>query len=388
MKTIKRINIEKVKIGSFKNIKNTEFDVSPLGVIFKGKNGIGKSNTLNAIYWCLTGVDLANNSDNSSFVPKSLRNSDGLVVDVEVKLNVGKIRRTLTYTKRTLSEDIYINDLKTESSKVGEAEIDKMLGLLEYTFLEYTNKDFVMRRFALNPQYIFTLTPKAIRDVVIKRYSKCKPTKAIRDVLDNPFLLESVKGLSEKELSYLELVAIDNRLSSKIKNNKSQIDKLTTCDSVLKTLKQGTYEKALQQTNAALTVFQKENIEYDAKERIVAASILELEKIYAERAKKDHSIVNIDIFSTNSSGVSKSCLEINRNEIDIEQRSTSESIFDSMDLILEYFDAVGAEVILPMFIDKAESINYDYLHGICHTTQLLATEVIEQVIPQIEREDL
>lgn len=53
--------IKKIKIENFRNIKSLEFDVSEATII-AGRNGLGKSNTLNAIVWFFTDTIYTDNA--------------------------------------------------------------------------------------------------------------------------------------------------------------------------------------------------------------------------------------------------------------------------------------------------------------------------------------
>lgn len=62
------MNISRVIIDNFRNIKHAEYDLKKMN-IFAGPNGTGKSNTLLAIYWVLNDYLLDGSSDNESNKP-------------------------------------------------------------------------------------------------------------------------------------------------------------------------------------------------------------------------------------------------------------------------------------------------------------------------------
>ena len=168
--------IQRVSVFSFKNISdklsNLTFGLADgENLVIEGRNALGKSNILNAIFWCLTGYDLNGCSDNEQFVPHG-HESDG-IVDVEVVTNVGKFQRfTRRDVKGVLSSSLVIDGLPVASLRDGEIEIDKRFGILPFTFSNLVNKDFNLRRFLLNPTYHFGLAPKTIRDVLAKQVSR------------------------------------------------------------------------------------------------------------------------------------------------------------------------------------------------------------------------
>ena len=129
---MEKIIIERVAIHSFKNIQNLSFSLNK-GEDFTvtGKNGLGKSNILNAIYWCIMGTDLNGCTEQTQFLP--YRNTESKV-DVEVQLNIGKIKRVVEVdAKGTASQTVLLDDT-IYTLKDYDIELDKRLGLLPFTF--------------------------------------------------------------------------------------------------------------------------------------------------------------------------------------------------------------------------------------------------------------
>ena len=390
---MEKVIIEQVKISKFKNLIDVQYQFDPKSkvIIFKGRNGIGKSNMLNSMYWCLTGVDLNNSSQTEDFIPKKLREEYGTVVDVEVKLNVLKIRRKIERTTKGLSESLILNDIPTETLKAGEIEIDSKLGLLPYTLSSFSNKDFSMRRFVLNPNYIYSLSPKAMRDVVVKRYStKCDPKFNI-EILNKSLVENTFKEYANEDdtFSYLTLCGSIAKAQSLFKSLKDQNEMLKTAGIVIATLKNCDTTVVQERIEELYNDSLKRINKVDSQLKVLDMAKLEFEKKFCEIAKEDNPLINFELITTNSKGVEKSTFEITSNDIEVRQRSTSESIFDGINMIQEYFIAVGFDGALPLFIDKAESIDSSKLITLFSgERQIFATQVQDRNDIKMEVESL
>ena len=97
--------IKQVEIKNFRNIKEAIYNFQTPTTIIAGKNGLGKSNTLNAINWLLTNTLLTDNygkneNDIESIVP--ITHSKGQHTEVSIWLDAGtkytKIYKT-TYAR-------------------------------------------------------------------------------------------------------------------------------------------------------------------------------------------------------------------------------------------------------------------------------------------------
>ncbi|MCM1556787.1 MAG: AAA family ATPase [Anaeroplasma bactoclasticum] len=92
------MQIRKLEIKNFRNIGQATYDFETNPVIFGGKNGIGKSNTLNALMWAVTGMLLTDNygegeNDLDTIVPENYRK--GMHTEVTITFESGT-----TFTKR------------------------------------------------------------------------------------------------------------------------------------------------------------------------------------------------------------------------------------------------------------------------------------------------
>lgn len=119
--------ISSIKISNYRQYKGTQIldftiDNTKNVSIILGKNGAGKSNLLNAITWCLYGIEIhkSNDKHDSSGMPlintaalKSLNPNQNISAEVEIHLNTDSgpwiIRRTLDGGKTGLGEP-YVNE--------------------------------------------------------------------------------------------------------------------------------------------------------------------------------------------------------------------------------------------------------------------------------------
>ena len=366
--------IKRVTISSFKNIKNLTFDlVDGENLVIEGRNGLGKSNILNAIYWCLTGYDLNGCPDNELFVPYYDRESK---VDVEVTTNVGKIQRTAAREKGTLSTLLFIDNVPF-ALKDGEIEIDKRLGILPFTFSNTINKDFNLRRFLMNPTYHFGLVPKTIRDIFAKQISKELIKKDVK-IDFNPLFLkliveENDPAFDTEVPNYYEII---ERLTSKFdadtKLLKTQIEKWNVVLTYLKTIQD------------QLTPETIDHLEYRIKEAQLTLNMIEEKLMVLDSGRQSlneamekvqKGLIRIEFQTTTSKGTKKNAYKVKSTGIELEQCSTSESIEDSFRLIDLWSTSVGCHVSLPIFIDRAESMNSEKIRNLEFGHQVLLTKV-------------
>ncbi len=92
------MKIVKLEIKNFRNIGQATYDFTKNPIIFGGKNGIGKSNTLNALMWAVTGTLLTDNygkgeNDLDTIVPEN--HQKGMHTEVTITFESG-----ISFTKR------------------------------------------------------------------------------------------------------------------------------------------------------------------------------------------------------------------------------------------------------------------------------------------------
>lgn len=160
------MKVKNVVIKSFRNLKNVSYSLEGKNVAFIGNNRTGKTNTLNAIMWCLTGVDLKNGSQDIKNVPFDLVDSEGVVVDVMVLLDEFNVRRTITLKNKSCKQTLYIDGLEYEKVSDAELEIDKKLGILPYAI--FNTKNFNVRRLFISPMYLTCVKESDFREFITK----------------------------------------------------------------------------------------------------------------------------------------------------------------------------------------------------------------------------
>ena len=167
------MKIAHITIRNFKNIDYAEYDLGDKN-FFVGKNYIGKSNTILAIYWLLTGYMLDGTSNDISLKQnKNTRN----IVSVEATFEDGWKFRKDYYEKWTTTKgvsaysgniiDYYINSIKCNNNDDAYNGLKAKLGIKEVDLMESGKKIDTIRAFT-NPLY-FTeqIEWKLLRSVII-----------------------------------------------------------------------------------------------------------------------------------------------------------------------------------------------------------------------------
>lgn len=119
------MKIKKIKIDSFRGLKNLEFDLKNKINVFSGANGLGKSTIIDSIMWVLTDETLVygkQNSDNRNF--ENLKD----VIKVTLELDNGATLERTYYDKwkedadGNLKFDKVINEFRINGAKYGSKE--------------------------------------------------------------------------------------------------------------------------------------------------------------------------------------------------------------------------------------------------------------------------
>ncbi len=191
------MKLNEVKINNFRNVLNKEFTTCSF-TILEGKNMSGKTNTLNAIYWALTGVDLEGSKENRTNFPFGSEDP----ISVELVFDTFSFKRTCEYEDGTPTTSLYINGEKAKTNKTGEALIHAKLGVTDLVLT--APKDFNIVRFLIDPLYFDTISPSALRkflymlsgidfkQVADKQNKAVSEMLAKRQVLDPYKLLDAI----------------------------------------------------------------------------------------------------------------------------------------------------------------------------------------------------
>lgn len=233
-------NLNRVLIHNFRNVANKEITLLGSNII-SGPNMIGKTNTLNAIHWAFTGVDMTGANDNRANF--TIGGDD----KISVLLDFGSFtfERVCVMANDSPTIKTYIDGEEAKSVKTGEALLCAKLGLADFVLTQ--PKGFNIVRFLLDPLYFDTISPSALRKFLYKQASidfrsiadqQSGPTKALlekrgiyepyklsddisKDKKDNKTILEAVKltaGLYPQTPEFLdETKKITNNYEKQIK---------------------------------------------------------------------------------------------------------------------------------------------------------------------------
>ena len=201
--------IKSIEIKAFRNIKDKVYKCDKNIITIIGNNTVGKTNTLNAIYWCLTGCDLEGSIDNSLNIPYGEKEAS-----VKIVLDSGTITRTVNSDDFKVVVSINGEDY---GSKTAESKIDEILGISELA--KKDTAKFKVRRFLLNPKYY--------QLVSVGEFRKWFLSVMFKDITEEEIIKES--SLSEVVqklvLTGESLSSMSNNANKKIKSLNAQIDK-------------------------------------------------------------------------------------------------------------------------------------------------------------------
>lgn len=175
------MKLNKVIINNFRNIQHVEYDLDQRN-IFCGPNKQGKTNTISAIYWALTGYQIDGTSDSAKNKPFT---DTSLEVSVELQFDTFKMKRTFQedwvktrgsneVTLKGHKQNIYINDVKF-TIKAGEDKIKALLGLN----INLSTSKFDLLRCVIDPYYIVNMSSqnnwKVLREFIIELVGDVTP---------------------------------------------------------------------------------------------------------------------------------------------------------------------------------------------------------------------
>lgn len=158
------MKLKHIAISNFRNIKKAEYDLSDRN-IFIGPNYTGKTNTLLAIYWLLTGYLLDGSSDDASHKPNMSDEDRKQMVCVQLTFDDGwciKKNYAENWVKKRGTKEIVLDGNITEyyigfepaldKAGVGEAK-NELLKRMGYDKQLATSK-FGLVRAAMDPYYM------------------------------------------------------------------------------------------------------------------------------------------------------------------------------------------------------------------------------------------
>lgn len=233
------MKINAININNFRNVSRLYVTMHGGYHVIYGPNMSGKTNTLNAIHWAITGKDMEGHNDdraNIPTVPDWTRE-----MSVEIEFDSFKLKRVLDITKDKPSQLIYINNAKADTLRQGQAIIYNKLGLTDIILTQ--PKGFEIVSFLLNPLYFKTVAPSTLRKFFYKMadididalYAKQKKTVAAAidkykiDDVDPYILLDSVAKSKKDFKKVLDSIkVIKPLLTNPVELD--EIEKKTTSD--------------------------------------------------------------------------------------------------------------------------------------------------------------
>lgn len=194
------MQIKKVIIKNFRNIKNAEYTLQTLNT-FKGPNATGKTNTILAIYWVLADCLFDGSNDIASLKPignekevvsVELIFADGFKFRKEFKENWVKTRGSDVLTMSGHVTNIYINDVKTTVTE-GKKALLEQLGLADIK----CDKKLDMIQAMINPYYLGNIDWKVLRKFIVDIVGDVND----EDVIDMNSDYEFIRSLMKKHNS-------------------------------------------------------------------------------------------------------------------------------------------------------------------------------------------
>lgn len=189
------MKLKKVIINNFRNIEHAEYELGQTN-LFVGPNTKGKTNTILAIYWALTGTLLDGTSNDSSLKPL---NDKKATVSVELQFEDFTFKKAYAekWTKNQISGEktltghvtnYWINGVKTPVTSAQK----KLLTCLDFNEpSELKNTGFNLFKACINPYYFFTEADwKTLRAFIMKLVGDVSN----EEILDSNSEFAKIKG--------------------------------------------------------------------------------------------------------------------------------------------------------------------------------------------------
>ena len=354
------MKIKVVSIIAFRNIENFTFNARDITLI-SGNNMKGKTNTLNAINWCLTGIDLNGSNDNSLNIPKS---KDRAYVRIE--LDSGVIERIAKLEDNQVNSTIIING-KEFGAKTADKEIDKLLGISEIS--AFDTQKVKVKRLLLNPMLYRSIAPKDLRNWLINvLFGNIKESQIIKQ----SNLSEVSKKLLLNELDTISLAELSKANSSNKKKCEEEIKQKDIILDYLHSKLINAYNEELENEKKSL---KKNLLKYSELKVAIDEGALELNKFYASvLSKRTLDIVLLERNKEEDSYKEVCYPRINGN-FPIQNGSTAELIVVSV-MFINLLETLTNTKSFPKLIDEGETLDKQMLESLRESnSQLFITKV-------------
>lgn len=371
-----KITIKKVNVKLFRNLKNVSVDLGGKNIAFCGNNRIGKTNMLNAIYWCLTGVDLENNSNDWDNIPYDLvkDESESPVIDVVVELSNGTIERSASIIKGSCIGALAIDGVPCKTVKDGEIAIDQKLGILGLTIKQ--PKTFYVRRFLLNPMYINLVNESALRSFIIGLINDSVDYVDVFEKMPNQFKAKIKDILLDK---LFDVESVSAFINSQLKADKDEVAKWKVIIAYLKQF-QATNVTAIKDASYMLSHYSTSLNNNKELSIILDSYVVDLSKALDKACETLFDGIKVKLIEK---GVGedvwkKVCYPlIPGTDFALSQGSTSERIIVGCHFLCSFVKMarIGS---LPLIFDECETLDDDSLIKIKEktNTQLITARVV------------
>lgn len=199
----RKLTLKNVVISNFKNIAYKEYDLSGgRNLLLEGKNGLGKTNVLEAIYWTLSGVlfDGTAKGDRQELKPKDSDNDVVVSVKLEFEHNGFTFERKMR-EKYTRDGDFNGN----ETTLLVNGGVEKNLKNATVALYDYLGINDLVNHFAKDPQLTTINIIELIYNANTLRTMDYKPLRAL--IIDMVGEVDYKEIINENPEKYAKLVA-------------------------------------------------------------------------------------------------------------------------------------------------------------------------------------
>jgi DNA repair exonuclease SbcCD ATPase subunit len=197
----RKLTLKKVTISNFKNIEYKEYDLSNgKNLLLEGKNGLGKTNVLEAIYWTISGVlfDGTSKGDRQELKPKGSDNDVVVSVKLEFEHNGFLFERKMR-EKYTREGDFN----GTETTLLVNGGVEKNLKNATVSLYDYLGINDIVNHFAKDPQLNTINIIELIYNANTLRTMDYKPLRAL--IIDMVGEVDFKEIINENKEKYQKL---------------------------------------------------------------------------------------------------------------------------------------------------------------------------------------